>query len=66
MEQKTVTHTKSEHAGMWLLGPSGDTSYLASQCKGQSGIDKDLAAGWIVKGFWEDRYMVLFLLERAR
>lgn len=63
MEQKVVTHLKREVGGMWLLGESGSTSYLASQAMGQSGIEKDLSVGWIVKGFWEDRDRIVFLLE---
>jgi hypothetical protein len=61
-EQKTVSVWKP--GDMWLLGASGGPGYLASQCKGDSGIDKDLEAGWLVLGFWEDRHQIIFLLER--
>ena len=47
-----------------LLGPSGSDTYLASQCKGHSGIEKDLANGWIVKWCWQDRYYIVFILEK--
>lgn len=65
MEQKTVTHRKgSGPDDMWIYGPSAGDSYLASQCKGNSGLDRDLAAGWLVKAIWEDRHLIVFLMER--
>jgi hypothetical protein len=63
-EQKYICMRKKNVSGMWLLAESGGTSYLASQCEGESGLEKDLAHGWIVKAFWEDRTRIVFLLER--
>lgn len=59
--QKTVRVCKS--GNMWLLGNSGSDGYLASQCKGKSGIDRDINGGWKVIGFWEDKYQIIFLLQ---
>lgn len=61
--QKYVSCTKS--GDMWLLDRDAGPSYLAAQCRGQSGLEKDLEDGWIVRWVWEDRYMIVFLLERA-
>jgi len=60
--QKLVRVTKG--SDMWLLGPSGGDGYLASQCKGNSGLEKDLSQGWYVKHCWEDSYQIVFLLEK--
>ena len=46
----------------WILGESGGDSYLASQCRGNSGLEKDLRDGWLVKAIWEDKYQIVFLL----
>lgn len=63
-EQKTVTHRKNLTSDMWIYGESAGDSYLASQCAGNSGLDKDLSNGWLVKWIWEDRYLIVFLMER--
>jgi len=43
----------------WILGESGNDSYLASQC-GNSALEKDLSGNWYVIGMWEDKYQVVF------
>lgn len=62
--QKTVSIMRSPGYD-FIMGPSAGTSYLFSQCKGDSGIDKDLSGGWIVKHIWEDRYAIVILLEQS-
>lgn len=47
IEQKYVRYAPSKGRDMWLLGESGGDSYLASQCQGNSGLEKDLNNGWI-------------------
>ena len=50
----------------WLLSEAGGTSYLASQCTGHSGLEKDLSNGWIIKHCWEDCYQIVLVLERIK
>ncbi len=64
VEQKYVRITRSMIGNLWILGPSGMDSYLASQCQGNSGLEKDLDNKWIIKYCWEDSYQIVFLLER--
>ena len=66
IRQKVVRFSKSDLGhkdGMWLLGESASDSYLASQCKGNSGLEKDLSKGWLVMNVWEDKYQIVFLLQ---
>lgn len=60
-EQKYVRFTRCNGS---LYAESAGTSYLASQCPGHSGLEKDLRAGWIVLFCWQDRHQMIFLLER--
>lgn len=48
----------------WIIGDSAGNSYLFSQCSGNSGIEKDLKNGWIIKHIWEDSRVTNILLER--
>lgn len=64
VEQKYVRYSFGYNG--WLLGDAGGSSYLASQCPGNSGLEKDLASGWFVKAFWQDHMYVVFLLEKNR
>ena len=63
VEQKYVRFSRPYQS---LYEESASDSYLASQCKGNSGLEKDLANGWLVKLYWEDQYQMIFLLERFR
>jgi hypothetical protein len=54
-KQKYVKYKKS-FTEPKLLGESGGSSYLCSQCVGDSGLEKDLKDGWIVKYCWEDSH----------
>jgi hypothetical protein len=62
-QQKTVSIMRSPGYD-FIMGESAGDSYLFSQCKGNSGIDKDLSNGWMVKHIWEDSYAIVILLER--
>ena len=64
MEQKYVRHSKS--GKLWLTAESAGSSYMASQCRGDSGLEKDLAAGWWVRFCWEDEWFFVFLMERKK
>lgn len=66
VDQKYIRMSRTCGSTMWMLDEGCGTSYLASQCKGSSGLEKDLEDGWIVKHCWEDRYQIVFLLERDR
>lgn len=61
--QKYV-HFRKDRTNLWLTGPGASDSYLASQCSGNSGLENDLEAGWIVRFCWEDSWMIIFLLEK--
>lgn len=61
-KQKTISIMKSPGYD-FIAGCGLGDSYLFSQCKGNSGIDRDLNNGWIVKHIWEDRFAVVILLE---
>lgn len=61
IKQKYVRRWKERS----LLAESGGTSYFASQVEGASGLEKDLADGWIIKYYWEDKYLIVLIMERA-
>lgn len=65
-EQKYIRFPRSPGSDFWILGPSGGSSYLASQCEGRSGIEKDLSDGWIIRFSWEDDHQIVFILERNK
>lgn len=65
-EQKYIRVARSLGFDSWLLGDSVGGSYLASQCSGNSGIEKDLDSGWLIKFCWEDKYQIVFILERNK
>lgn len=47
----------------YLSGSNGGSSYLFSQCQGDSGIEKDLARGWLVKHIFEDSHAICIIME---
>lgn len=57
IEQKYISVMKS---GPYWIEERG----LSNQCRGNSWLEKDLKNGWIVKGLWEDRHWIVFLMER--
>lgn len=65
VKQKYVRFKKKQQPS-WLLGESGSPSYLASQTMwgGDTGLELDLADGWIIKYLWEDRHHIIFVLEK--
>lgn len=60
IQQKVIQVRKG---GNFLLGSSGDPTYLCSQC-GFSNIQIDLDNGWLIKAIFEDNYYIVLIMEK--